>query len=282
MADFSEDVYRVVRAVARGKVVSYGGVAAILGRPRAARGVGSALGALTDGNDVPWWRVVNRNGEISIKGVVHGPALQRALLEREGVRFDRCGRIDWKRFGWFPDELQRPDDLLGHDADACDVAGAVSSESIPRTLRTVSVAISRPRHRGQLLLVHRPPDDPDLPNAWGLPATTLRRSESWEQAAHRVAHDKLGVEIGLGRELSRGSTLRGNVLLTMRLFRATLRAGEPCAPQPAGPGTQYTDWRWDSLEALRPAAERGSLCCSLALGGRPLSLPRRPPGLRTR
>src|SRR5262245_5258328 len=98
--EFSERVYRMVRRCPRGRVVSYGGIAALLGHPRAARGVGTALSALPDGSDVPWWRVVNHNGEISIKGVPHGPQLQRALLLAEGVEFDRRGRIDWKQFGW--------------------------------------------------------------------------------------------------------------------------------------------------------------------------------------
>jgi methylated-DNA-protein-cysteine methyltransferase related protein len=71
-----------------------------MGQPRAARGVGTALSALPDGADVPWWRVVNRNGEISIKGMMHGPQIQRTLLEREGVEFDARGRIDFRRFGW--------------------------------------------------------------------------------------------------------------------------------------------------------------------------------------
>jgi methylated-DNA-protein-cysteine methyltransferase-like protein len=106
MAEFTERVYRVVRTVPHGRVVSYGGVAAMLGKPRAARGVGQALSVLPDGSDVPWWRVVNHNGEISIKGVLHGPAVQRALLESEGVRFDQRGRIDWKAFGWTGEDFR--------------------------------------------------------------------------------------------------------------------------------------------------------------------------------
>jgi methylated-DNA-protein-cysteine methyltransferase-like protein len=104
---FSERVYDMVRRVPHGRVVSYGGIAAMLGHPRAARGVGHALHALDDNTDVPWWRVINRNGEISIRGVPHAPQLQRALLQREGIRFDRRGRVDWKRFGWTGDDLAR-------------------------------------------------------------------------------------------------------------------------------------------------------------------------------
>ena len=98
--DFTERVWALVRRVPRGRAVSYGGVAALLGTPRAARGVGTALSALPADTDVPWWRVVNRNGQISIKGDPGVAALQRRLLAREGVRFDAAGRLDWERFGW--------------------------------------------------------------------------------------------------------------------------------------------------------------------------------------
>jgi len=97
---FREAAWAVVRSVPWGKAVSYGAVAAHLGAPRAARGVGAALSALPVDTDVPWWRVVNRNGEISIKGAPGLPALQRALLEGEGVVFDARGRLDWERFGY--------------------------------------------------------------------------------------------------------------------------------------------------------------------------------------
>jgi methylated-DNA-protein-cysteine methyltransferase related protein len=97
---FTRKVWRMVSRCPRGKIVSYGGIAALLGHPRAARGVGHALSVLPDGTDVPWWRVVNRNGEISARGAIHAVRLQRALLESEGIKFDRRGRIDWKRFGW--------------------------------------------------------------------------------------------------------------------------------------------------------------------------------------
>lgn len=98
---FAQRVYWLVRQIPYGRVVSYGGVAAMLGHPRSARGVGWALRNMPeDEPPVPWWRVINRNGEISIKGPFPGPRLQRELLEGEGVRFDARGRIDWTEFGW--------------------------------------------------------------------------------------------------------------------------------------------------------------------------------------
>jgi methylated-DNA-protein-cysteine methyltransferase related protein len=95
---FSERVYRVVRRVPAGRVIAYGGIAALLGAPRAARGVGHALSTLPEGSSVPWWRVVNGRGEISLTH--HRGLLQRSLLEAEGVRFERGGRIDWKKYAW--------------------------------------------------------------------------------------------------------------------------------------------------------------------------------------
>lgn len=97
---FGARVAALVRRVPRGRVVSYGGVAAMLGSPRAARGVGHALHAMEPDTDVPWWRVINRNGEISIKGDPVLAGLQRRLLEKEKVVFDGKGRVDWTRFGW--------------------------------------------------------------------------------------------------------------------------------------------------------------------------------------
>jgi len=131
--EFAERVYAAVRAIPHGHVASYGGVAAVMGVPRAARAVGTALCALADESDVPWWRVVNRNGEISIKCTIHGPALQRALLEGEGVTFNASGRIDWNRFGWDGTGVPagvREDRSLDRDGDGC--AGRAGRVRAPR------------------------------------------------------------------------------------------------------------------------------------------------------
>jgi methylated-DNA-protein-cysteine methyltransferase-like protein len=97
---FAQQVYKLVKRCPRGRVVSYGGVAAMLGKPRLARAVGAALRELPDDNDVPWWRVINSSGRISIPAINNSKALQRALLEREGVKFTASGRVDWETYGW--------------------------------------------------------------------------------------------------------------------------------------------------------------------------------------
>jgi methylated-DNA-protein-cysteine methyltransferase related protein len=93
-------IYRVVKRIPRGKVATYGQVAMLAGLPGHARQVGYALHALRPGRGVPWQRVINAKGEISLRGPSGEGGLQQALLESEGVRFDRAGRVDLKRFGW--------------------------------------------------------------------------------------------------------------------------------------------------------------------------------------
>ena len=94
-----ERIYAVVRQVPPGKVVTYGQVGKIIGC--SARLVGYAMAALryNDVPDVPWQRVINRQGRISIHDPFGG-ALQRQILEEEGVRFDSEDRIDFYTFGW--------------------------------------------------------------------------------------------------------------------------------------------------------------------------------------
>ncbi len=98
-----ERVYAVVRRIPCGTVASYGQVARLLDWPRGARTVGWALRALPSGSDVPWHRVINAQGRISIGDVER----QRRLLEAEGVVFNTEGRIDLNRYRWnSPPSLQ--------------------------------------------------------------------------------------------------------------------------------------------------------------------------------
>jgi methylated-DNA-protein-cysteine methyltransferase related protein len=94
-----ERIYWVVRQVPPGKVTTYGQVARIAGGCTA-RMVGYALASSSDADNVPWQRVINSMGKISPHGAGFGSAMQRALLEEEGIRFDEHGRIDLNEFGW--------------------------------------------------------------------------------------------------------------------------------------------------------------------------------------
>ena len=94
-------VYEVVQGIPRGRVATYGAVAAAAGLPRGARQVGYALAALPDDAEVPWHRVINARGEVSPRsGGLGFERLQRTLLEAEGVAFGPGGRVDLQRYGW--------------------------------------------------------------------------------------------------------------------------------------------------------------------------------------
>lgn len=94
-------IWRQVARIPRGRVATYGQIASLAGLGRNARQVGYALHALPEGVAVPWQRVVNAAGRISLPHEDGRYDLQRALLESEGVVFAR-GRIDLARFGWRP------------------------------------------------------------------------------------------------------------------------------------------------------------------------------------
>jgi methylated-DNA-protein-cysteine methyltransferase-like protein len=93
-------IYAVVRRIPRGRVATYGQVARMAGIVNGARQVGYALHALPEHSAVPWHRVVNARGAISLRN--GGDATQRILLEREGVGFGAGGRIDLAVLGWRP------------------------------------------------------------------------------------------------------------------------------------------------------------------------------------
>ena len=95
-----ERIYDVVRRIPRGKVSTYGRVAEVAALDGQARQVGYALHALADGSDVPWHRVVNREGRISARKRSSWGAEQRRRLEAEGLEFDERDRIDLARHSW--------------------------------------------------------------------------------------------------------------------------------------------------------------------------------------
>lgn len=108
MTRFHRAVHRIVRQIPRGRVATYGQIAAMLGWPRAARAVGHAMRHCPP--DLPWHRVVNASGGISLRANVSGMLTQRLLLEQEGVRV-RKGRVRLDRHRWRGPGRSRPLDV---------------------------------------------------------------------------------------------------------------------------------------------------------------------------
>lgn len=104
-SEFNNRVWALVREIPAGKVATYGQIAALIPPPAGmdakaylafgARWVGGAMANCPQG--VPWWRVINAKGEISLRG---GAQEQRQRLETEGVVFSERGRVDLDRFRW--------------------------------------------------------------------------------------------------------------------------------------------------------------------------------------
>jgi methylated-DNA-protein-cysteine methyltransferase-like protein len=90
-------VYRLVRRIPPGRVLTYGEIAARVGRPGGARAVGQAMRVCP--SDLPWHRVVNARGGISPRARQSGMVTQRIRLEQEGVAF-RAGRVVLTRHRW--------------------------------------------------------------------------------------------------------------------------------------------------------------------------------------
>ncbi|HUT98824.1 MAG TPA: MGMT family protein [bacterium] len=99
--DFTRRALALIRAVPRGRVATYGQIADLAGNPRAARQVVRLLHSSSETESLPWHRVVNGRGTISLPPG-RGYEEQRAMLAAEGVIFDDRGRIDLKRFLWTP------------------------------------------------------------------------------------------------------------------------------------------------------------------------------------
>ena len=95
-------IYAVIRRIPRGKVATYGQVAALAGFARHARQVGYALNDLPSDSELPWHRVVNARGEVSPRAAPGWEEVQKDLLEQEEVFFGPHDRIDLGRYGWQP------------------------------------------------------------------------------------------------------------------------------------------------------------------------------------
>lgn len=100
---FKEKVIEIVKLIPKGSVVSYGQVALYTGMPRAARQVGWILNQLLDKTPVPWWRVVNNEGRISIKDSRYSALDQKKLLESENIKVSKDLTFDIEKYRFSPD-----------------------------------------------------------------------------------------------------------------------------------------------------------------------------------
>ncbi|CNC82875.1 methylated-DNA-[protein]-cysteine S-methyltransferase family protein [Yersinia frederiksenii] len=95
---FRQRVFHVVAAIPYGQVTTYGDIARLIGSPRAARQVGGVLKRLPEGSTLPWYRVINRHGEISLVGEDY--LRQKNALLAEGIDITPAGRIDLQKYRW--------------------------------------------------------------------------------------------------------------------------------------------------------------------------------------
>ena len=112
---YAAEVLKIVRAIPPGRVMTYGGIAALIPPPPdmppdaylklSPRWVGAVMARCPD--DLPWQRVINSQGKVSPRPGL-GPTVQRRLLEQERIVFDDKDRVDLKKYGWQPGEPEPP------------------------------------------------------------------------------------------------------------------------------------------------------------------------------
>jgi methylated-DNA-protein-cysteine methyltransferase-like protein len=97
---YRERVFRIVRRIPRGRLMTYGQIAYMLGEGYTPRTVGFVMHGADD--RTPWHRVINSQGRCSTMGIVLPPDKQQRMLENEGVKFDKSGRCDLEKLIWKP------------------------------------------------------------------------------------------------------------------------------------------------------------------------------------
>jgi methylated-DNA-protein-cysteine methyltransferase related protein len=105
---YREGVYKIIRQIPVGKVMTYGQLATILGEGYTARTVGYVMHGSDE--DIPWQRVINSKGKCSTGRLTIPLNLQQELLETEGVVFKASGRCDLGTYQWFPEGWEAEED----------------------------------------------------------------------------------------------------------------------------------------------------------------------------
>lgn len=98
---FIQRIKDILKKIPRGNVATYGQIAALAGNPRATRLVVWILNSSSQKDRLPWHRVINSKGQISLKPN-YGYEIQKELLQKEGVNFDKNDTIDFDRYLWSP------------------------------------------------------------------------------------------------------------------------------------------------------------------------------------
>ena len=188
---FFAAVHETVRRIPRGSVASYGQIAAMLGRPRAARFVGYAMRQCPP--DYPWHRVVREDGT-----VLH--ELQRVRLIMEGVTFDERGRINVSRHRW-------------------------SGEALSPVRVTVAAAIiENARHE---ILVCRRAKDSQMGGLWEFPGGKLENGETLKECVVRECMEELGVQIRVRDIFAETEYDYPERTIKFTFFKAAIVSGEP-------------------------------------------------------
>ena len=101
-SDFFQSVFQVVKLIPKGRVTSYGAIAAYLGTKKSSRTVGYAMNASHAIPGIPAHRVVNRNGMLTGKMHFDTPYRMQELLELEGIKVEKDVVVEFKELFWDP------------------------------------------------------------------------------------------------------------------------------------------------------------------------------------
>lgn len=130
----------------------------------------------------------------------------------------------------------------------------------------VAAVLRNPANEREFLAVKRPPDDDRLPDAWGLPAVTLRDGELPEEGLRRIGREKLATDIEPARLVGIKSTNRGEYELILMDIEARLVGPEPDVSRATTAATRYVGQQWtEDLLVLQEAARKGSVCSQVLL-----------------
>jgi len=108
MQEFTQQLVELIKSIPEGKVSTYGTIALMAGHPHGARSVTRIIHSMSRKHNLPWYRIINAKGQISLPRS-NGYEEQKALLEAEGIDFGLKDRVDLKRFLWSGSEPFSPE-----------------------------------------------------------------------------------------------------------------------------------------------------------------------------